>query len=593
MPMYSDEIVSEVISRNDIVEVISQHVHLQKKGTNYFGLCPFHNEKTSSFSVSQPRQMYYCFGCHKGGNVATFLRDYENISFSESLQQLAERAGIQLPQRPMGQEERAKANQRDQLYAINRDAATYFFRLLRHPKGRVAHDYFIKRQLSEETMKNFGLGYADKYGDDLYTFLKSKGYSDDILRLSGVVAIDEARGGYDKFWNRAMFPIMDVNGKVIAFGGRVMGEGEPKYLNSPETPIFDKSRTLYGINLAKKSRRNQLILCEGYMDVIALHQAGFDCAVASLGTALTSGHANLLRRYSRDVYLSYDSDGAGRKAAIRAITILRESDVSCKVINMEPYKDPDEFIKALGPEAYQERIDQAENSFMFIVRLLGQEYDMSDPAGKTKFFEAVAEQLLVFEEELERNNYIDAIATKYDVGVKQLRDMVNRRGTKAGLVSQRREYKSGIQKRNTGEEGMMQSERMLLTWMVENEWLYAQVKPYIKPDDFTEGVYAQVAEILYERLESGTELNLGTIVTLFDDEEAQRQVSEIFNTTTEGLSKADFAKALRETVFRVKQNSLNQKSRNLDKNDEQACKSFALEKIQAQKLRNLNFHIPT
>ena len=242
-------------------------------------------------------------------------------------------------------------------------------------------------------MKKFGLGYSDQYSDDLYRYLRSKGYEDEILKESGLVTIDERRGGYDKFWNRAMFPIMDVHNKVIGFGGRVMGDGEPKYLNSPETPIFDKSRNLYGLNFARTTKKPQFLLCEGYMDVIALHQAGFDNAVASLGTALTAGHANLLKRYTKEVYLTYDSDGAGVKAALRAIPILKEVGITTKVINMRPHKDPDEFIKALGAEAYQDRIDHAENSFMFEIRILEQQYDMKDPESKSAFYHEVAKKL--------------------------------------------------------------------------------------------------------------------------------------------------------------------------------------------------------
>ena len=242
----------------------------------------------------------------------------------------------------------------------------------------------------------FGLGYSNKYSDDLYQYLKKQGYEDELLKDSGLVTIDERRGGHDKFWNRAMFPIMDANNRVIGFGGRVMGEGEPKYLNSPETMIFDKSRNLYGLNFARSSRRPHILLCEGYMDVIALHQAGFDNAVASLGTSFTSGHANLLKRYTKEVYLTFDSDGAGVKAALRAIPILKEAGLTAKVINMRPYKDPDEFIKALGAEEYQKRIDEAENSFMFEVRMLERDYDLADPESKTKFFYAVARKMPEF-----------------------------------------------------------------------------------------------------------------------------------------------------------------------------------------------------
>ena len=392
MPYYSDDIVEEVRSRNDIVDVISQYVRLQKKGSTYFGLCPFHNEKTGSFAVSPNKQMYYCFGCGAGGNVFTFLMEYENFTFGEAMESLAERVGVELPKREYTSAQRQEADKRARLLEINKEAARYFYSLLRSERGAHALSYFKKRNLTEETMQRFGLGYSDQYSDDLYRYLRKKGYEDEILKESGLVTIDERRGGYDKFWNRAMFPIMDVNNRVIGFGGRVMGDGKPKYLNSPETMIFDKRRNLYGLNIARSTKKDQLLLCEGYMDVIALHQAGFDNAVASLGTALTSGHANLLKRYTKNVYLTYDSDGAGVKAALRAIPILKEVGINTKVINMQPYKDPDEFISALGAEEYQKRIDQAENSFLFEIRMLERNYEMNDPAGKSAFFKEVAQK---------------------------------------------------------------------------------------------------------------------------------------------------------------------------------------------------------
>ncbi len=296
MPYFSDEIIEEVRSRSDIVDVISQYVRLARKGSTYFGLCPFHNEKTGSFSVSPNKQMYYCFGCGAGGNVFTFLMQYENFTFGEAMETLAERAGVELPKQEQSQAQRMEADRRARLLEIQKEAAKYFFMLLRSERGTQALSYFRKRGLSDETVRKFGLGYSDQYSDDLYRYLRQKGYEDEILKDSGLISFDERRGGHDKFWNRAMFPIMDVRGKVIGFGGRVMGEGEPKYLNSPETRIFDKSRNLYGLHLARSTKKQQLLLCEGYMDVIALHQAGFDNAVASLGTSLTNGHANLRRR---------------------------------------------------------------------------------------------------------------------------------------------------------------------------------------------------------------------------------------------------------------------------------------------------------
>ena len=592
MPFYSDDIIEEVRSRNDIVDVISQYVHLQKKGASYFGLCPFHSEKTGSFSVTPGKQMYYCFGCGAGGNVFTFLMEYENFTFSEAMESLADRAGIQLPKQEMSGAARAEADKRNQLFEINREAATYFYSLLRSEKGKLAHDYFIKRELSPETMQKFGLGYSDKYGDDLYRYLRSKGYTDEVLKDSGLITIDEKRGAHDKFWNRAMFPIMDANSKVVAFGGRVMGEGEPKYLNSPETMIFNKSRTLYGLHLARRTKKEQFILCEGYMDVIALHQAGFDNAIASLGTALTSGHANMIKRYGKDVYLSYDSDGAGTKAALRAIPILKEAGITCKVINMHPYKDPDEFIKGLGQEAYRERIDKAENSFMFTLRILERDYDMKDPESKTKFYHEVANRILEFPDELERNNYIEAVATKYQVGFEQMRQMVNRMGTKVGLASERKPLKSGVQKKQTGEDGMMKSQRLMLTWLVEHPSLYQSVREYLLPEDFTEGIYAKVAGELFSQFAAGEAVNPAKIVSMFSDEEQQRQVAEIFNTTVEGIEKpADFQKAIKETLLRIKQNSMEQKQRTADPADIDALRQMIEDKRRLQELEKLHISL--
>ena len=279
---FSEELIEEIRQRNDIVDVISGYVKLQKKGSSYFGLCPFHNEKSPSFSVSRQKQMYYCFGCGAGGNVITFVMEYENFSFVEAVRMLAERAGVEIPEVEYSQEAKAKADLKSTLLEVNKLAAKYFYAQLKSEQGKMAYTYLTKRGLSEETIKNFGLGYSNKYSDDLYKYLKLKGYSDDILAKAGLISVNEKSGVYDKFWNRVMFPIMDVNNRVIGFGGRVMGDAKPKYLNSPETEVFDKSRNLYGLNRARTSRKSYFLICEGYMDVIALHQAGFTNAVASL-----------------------------------------------------------------------------------------------------------------------------------------------------------------------------------------------------------------------------------------------------------------------------------------------------------------------
>ncbi len=455
---YPDEVVEEVRSRNDIVDVIGSYVKLQKKGSSYFGLCPFHNEKSPSFSVSRDKQMYYCFGCGAGGNVFTFLMEYENFSFVEALKFLADRAGVQLPQEEYSAEAKRRADLRTSILEVNKLAAKYFYAQLRSPQGKTAWDYLRGRQLGEDTILAFGLGYANKYSDDLYRYLKTKGYTDELLTQAGLISIDEKHGPYDKFWNRVMFPIMDANSRVIGFGGRVMGDGKPKYLNSPETPVFDKSRNLYGLHRARSSRKPYFLLCEGYMDVISLHQAGFTNAVASLGTALTPGHASLIKRYVQEVYLTYDSDEAGTKAALRAAPILREAGITARVIRMDPYKDPDEFIKNLGAEAFEERIREARNSFLFGIEMLERDYDMGSPEGKTAFLREAARRLLTFDEEIERNNYIDAVARTYAVSSQDLKKLVTRMAVEGGLARPASRPRTSADREREKEDGGRSSE---------------------------------------------------------------------------------------------------------------------------------------
>jgi DNA primase len=560
---YPEELIEEVRTRNDIVEVISGYVRLQKKGSNYFGLCPFHNEKSPSFSVSPGKQMYYCFGCGAGGNVITFLMEYENQTFPEAVRTLAQRAGIALPEADDSKEARQADSRRAKLLEINKEAAKYFYYQLRTERGSVGMEYLRKRELSDETMNHFGLGYANKYSNDLIQYLKSKGYSEDLIRDAGLCNVDEKHGMYDKFWNRVMFPIQDINHRVIGFGGRVMGDGKPKYLNSPETEIFDKSRNLYGLNFARTSRKGNVILCEGYMDVIAMHQAGFTQAVASLGTAFTSGQASLLRRYANEILLSYDSDGAGVNAALRAIGILKEAGMTGRVINLEPYKDPDEFIKALGGEEFQKRLDHAENSFFFELRQLQKNYDLSDPEQKTAFHREIARKLCTFSEEVERENYIEAVAQKYHISFENLRRLVGTYAAQTGLAQPVIRPKSGVQKKNTAAEGVKNSQKLLLTWLVEQPQLYRQISKYISPKDFTEGLYEKVADRLFEELEQGN-INPASIISMFEEEEDQREAASLFHTKLERLeSTAEQEKALHDIVCAVKRNSYERDSAQL------------------------------
>jgi DNA primase len=556
---YSDEIIEEVRSRNDIVDVISGYVKLKKKGNSYFGLCPFHNEKSPSFSVSRDKQMYYCFGCGAGGNVFTFLREYENYTFQEALKTLAERAGIDLPEVEYSEEAKKQADLKASLLEINKEAAKYYYYQLRLESGKAAYDYLRKRKLTDETIKKFGLGYSSKYSNDLYQYLKHKGYSDGLLRQTGLITYDEKRGIYDKFWNRAMFPIMDVNHRVIGFGGRVMGEGNPKYLNSPETVLFDKSRNLYGLNFARSSRRPNLIICEGYMDVIALHQAGFNNAVASLGTAFTSGQASLLKRYTDEVLVTYDSDEAGVKAALRAIPILREAGLTARVIRMTPYKDPDEFIKNLGKEAFEERINQATNSFIYEIEVHEKEYDLKDPDGKTAFYHYMAKRLVEFEDEIERTNYIEALARKYHIEYENLKKQVNRYGSSI-IPNQAEEIKRlSIHKKNEKEDGANRAQKLLLTWLAEEPSLFDKLRGVIEEEDFTVDNYRKAASMMFSQFKEGETINPARILDAFAEEEEQREISSLFYTKLDGeLGKMEKEKAINEIIYRVKKNHLDE-----------------------------------
>ena len=588
---FSEDLIEEVRMKNDIVDVISGYVKLQKKGSSYFGLCPFHNEKSPSFSVSRQKQMYYCFGCGAGGNVFTFIMEYENFTFVEALKMLAERAGVELPEMEYSKEAKEKADLRATLLEINKLAAKYFYAQLKSQSGSVGYQYLKKRGLSEETITAFGLGYSNKYSDDLYRYLKTKGYSDTLLAKAGLISIDEKNGVYDKCWNRVMFPIMDVNNHVIGFGGRVMGDAKPKYLNSPETEVFDKSRNLYGLNRARTSRKSYFLICEGYMDVISLHQAGFTNAVASLGTALTTGHASLIKRYVNEVYLTYDSDEAGTKAALRAIPILREAGISAKIIRMEPYKDPDEFIKNRGAEAFEERIAKARNGFMFSIEVLEKQFDMNSPEGKTAFYNEVARRLGEFEEEIERNNYIEAVAEKYQVGYENLRKLVAKMAIQSGLAKPAEKPRATVDKTRSKEDGNLQSQKILLTWLIENEKIFGQIRKYISPNDFTKELYRTVAELLYEQYEAGI-LNPAKVMNHFTDEEEHREVASLFHTRIEKLStREEQEKALKETLIRVKSHSIDYRTQQLDPTDISGLQGLMEAKRALQDLQSLHISI--
>ena len=514
MPYFSDDIIEEVRSRNDIVDVIGQYVHLTKKGSTYFGLCPFHNEKTGSFSVSPNKQMYYCFGCGAGGNVFTFLMQYENFTFPEAMQELADRVGIELPKQEMTSAQRREADRRTQLLEINKEAAKYFYMLLRGPRGQRAHEYFKKRELSDETMQKFGLGYSDQYSDDLYKYLRSKGYDDEILKETGLVTIDEVRGGHDKFWNRAMFPIMDVHNRVIGFGGRVMGDGEPKYLNSSETKIFDKSRNLYGLNIARSTRKNQLLLCEGYMDVIALHQAGFDNAVATLGTALTEEQARLISQYAERVVLAYDSAGPGQAATKRAMNIFDEVGVKVSVLSMTGAKDPDEFIKKYGTERFAMLLDNSRNPVEFELSKLRTTYDTAQADGKVGYLKEACKLFAGIRNPVEREVYITQTANELAISPQAIKAQIENLDKRESYRQRKQQRadtniyigrmaaaKDDLQRRTNLRYAM--AEEGVLFCLMKNPDSYPQVSNRVSEQDFVTDINRQLYLALSQRLEQG------------------------------------------------------------------------------------------
>ncbi|MFP4697948.1 MAG: DNA primase [Eubacteriales bacterium] len=577
---YSEDLVEEVRIHNDIVDIVSDYVTLKKKGNSYFGLCPFHNEKTPSFAVSPDKQMYYCFGCGAGGNVYTFVMEYENYNFVEAIKFLAERVNITLPSPEVTEETKRQLNEQQQLRDINRETARYFYFQLKSVKGKKALEYLNKRDINQKTIIKFGLGYSNYYRDDLYRYLIQKGFKEELLLEAGVILKDKKEGYYDRFWNRLMFPIFDVHNRVIGFGGRVLGEGMPKYLNSPETKLFDKSKNLYGLNIARTARKGYILMVEGYMDVISLHQAGFTEAVASLGTALTNGQARLLKRYTDEVLISYDSDDAGLKAAQRAIPILKKVGLSVKIVKVIPYKDPDEFIKNMGADEFEKRIQSAQNSFFFELEIIEKGYNLTDPDEKTKFIDKIAEKILEFKSEIERDNYIEAVSKQYEINKEHLINLVNHLGSRVGLIEESNTRK--IIKYEKKEDGIDQVQKIMLCYLVNKPNIYKKVKDYIKPNDFKEPVYNKLANLIYNDYENNQDIKPARIINQFATIEEQKQASYIFNMSISHENIYETEKLINELVNKMKRFSLDYASRNAK--DVEELQRIIVEQSQLQKL---------
>lgn len=584
---YSDDFIERVRAANPVEDIISGYVRLQRKGTSFMGLCPFHNEKTPSFSVHPARQTYHCFGCGAGGDVFNFLMEYERLSFSESVVQLANRAGIPVPAQDFTEAQKKEASEKSRLLEIQKEAATFYYFKLHAAEGKTALAYLTRRGLTAETIKGFGLGYSGKTGSGLYAYLKKKGFSDALLKESGLFVWNESRSlMQEKFWNRVMFPIMDINRKVIGFGGRVLGDAKPKYLNSPETKLFDKSRNLYGLYAARTTREKHLMVCEGYMDVISLHQAGFTNAVASLGTALTSQQAALLHRYTKEVLLLYDSDEAGVKAALRAIPLLRGAGISAKVVNLAPCKDPDELIKTYGREELEKRIEKAENGFLFEVRMLYEKYDMSDPQDASDFYHEAARKLFTFSDEIERNSYLSGVARTYHIDPEVLKRQLGKLAMQ-GLPAEEPvpAVERPNQRREKAASGEL-AEKTLLSWMCQKPELIGPVFAELSEEDFGGEMNRIIAAALLRMSREGRVVPV-SILNLFEEAADKTKAAAVMEGTP--LPEEEkLEKAVGQALLVIKTGSLERKLENLPVSDMKALQDIMEEK---RKLETLRFRI--
>lgn len=559
---YPEELIEEIRLQNSIVEVISNYVSLTKKGNSHFGLCPFHNEKTPSFSVTDDKQMYYCFGCGAGGNVYTFIMEYENYNFVEAVKHLADRVHIALPEAEVSEALKKEMSYKQRLLDANKEAARYFYYQMLHDSRNKASDYLDSRGIDHENRKKFGLGYSKFLRDDLYRYLMNKGFENQILLDVGLIAEEKTRKGfyYDRFFDRLMFPIFDVHNRVIAFGGRVLSDSNPKYLNSPETKLFVKNRNLYGMNIARTTRNKKIIMVEGYMDVIALHQAGFMNTVASLGTAFTTGQASLIKRYAEEVVIAYDTDNAGIKATLRAIPILKNTGVSVRVLLVEGAKDPDEFINKYGAEQFKVLIDQAIPSFMFEVDQLEKEHNIKDPEGKTKFDIAVANKLLTLGNEMERENYLEAIIDKYKMKRKAMESLIGKLGKNIGIAAQ--PAKKEVILNRDSKDVLMRAQKNMLTFITSHNKVFGAVKNYLSPVEFVDPIYKKIAELIYTANEEGKTIEPAHMIHQFNQLEEQNQVASIFNNNMPIEHSGQFEKMITDNIQIIKRHYIEQLSKN-------------------------------
>ena len=558
MARYSEEIINDVRQNNDIVDVISQYMHLKRSGRNFFGLCPFHNEKSPSFSVSPDKQIFHCFGCGVGGNVITFVSKIEGLNFVETIQMLAERANIQLPTLENSgdmQKEILKSN----VYKVNEFTAEFYHQNLYKPQAKIAQEYVKKRQLSNETLKAFRIGFSGKF-DELYQELKKQGFADQEILESGLVNKND-RGQYiDRYRNRLMFPICDARGKVIAFGGRVLDDSKPKYINSPENIVYSKGRNLFGLNVAKKGDTKKLLIVEGYMDVISLHQRGITNVVAPLGTALTEQQGWLLRKNAEQIILSFDSDGAGLQAKIRALDVLQNMGCDIRILQVEGAKDPDEFILKYGNIRFQALIEKALSVIEFKVKLLKNNLNLENINDKIKFLNEIAKLISNIDNNIEREVYIERIANEYDISKEAIFAEVNKltyTNSKSEKILEKPKPVVSHKKIDKPEvsQAIKRRENTVISLLLIGDLsIFEIIKQNIKLDDFVDEVNANIAKRLYEEYEKGNS-NINGIIDNLEQEE-QNQITMIM---ADDYEISDLEKAIDDIVQVYRKEKLNNK----------------------------------
>jgi DNA primase len=521
---FSESFLQELCERNDIVDVVSGYVRLTKKsGSNQFGLCPFHSEKTPSFSVSADKQIFHCFGCGKGGGVINFIMEIENLSFPEAVEFLAKRANMPMPE----QENSAESRRRGRMLALNRDAARYFYSQLASPEGGAAREYMKKRQISAASAKKFGLGFAPDGWEGLRDAMRGLGYTDLELFDAGLARKGKSGGFYDTFRSRLMFPVIDVRGNVIGFSGRILDDGEPKYMNSPETIVFSKSHNLFGLNLAKKSKCGYIILCEGNIDVVSMHQAGFDSAVASLGTSLTSEQARLISRYKNEIVIAYDNDGAGQKASQRAIGILEKLDMKVRVLRMTGAKDPDEFIKANGPDAFRNLLDKSENQIDYRLKSVTDKYDLKADDQKVAFLKEATDLVARLPGSVERQVYAMRVSAMTGVTADAIRDEAERRrkrllararsGTEKTMHPEKDFQPENKALRYDDPESAAAEEGVIRLLYLDAGLFRGGGRP--SPEDFSSPALAKIYAVLLKRSDGGESLGMASLGDALSPEE--------------------------------------------------------------------------